>query len=111
VKRDEAGVASAMVNTSQQVGGSVGTALLSTLFASSAAAYAASHAPSPGLREAAMIHGYRTAFWWAAGIFALGLIAAVTILPAKLRARRPAPRYRWPPNRDAGRTAGAAVRP
>ena len=40
VDRTEAGVASAMVNTSQQVGGSVGTALLSTLFASSAAAYA-----------------------------------------------------------------------
>ncbi len=43
VDRTEAGVASAMVNTSQQVGGSVGTALLSTLFASSAAAYASSH--------------------------------------------------------------------
>ena len=43
VERNEAGVASAMVNTSQQVGGSVGTSLLSTLFASSAAAYARSH--------------------------------------------------------------------
>ena len=41
VAGNEAGVASAMVNTSQQVGGSVGTSLLSTLFASSAAAYAA----------------------------------------------------------------------
>ncbi len=89
VKRDEAGVASAMVNTSQQVGGSVGTALLSTFFATSAAAYAANHAPSSGLHEAAMIHGYTTAFWWAAGIFALGLIAAVTILPTKLRAPAP----------------------
>ena len=40
VEGAEAGVASAMVNTSQQVGGSVGTALLSTLFASAAASYA-----------------------------------------------------------------------
>ena len=39
VDRHEAGVASAMVNTSQQVGGSIGTSLLSTLFASSAASY------------------------------------------------------------------------
>ncbi|MGB0093333.1 MAG: hypothetical protein WBP81_12495 [Solirubrobacteraceae bacterium] len=39
VDRTEAGIASAMVNTSQQVGGSVGTALLSTLFASAAASY------------------------------------------------------------------------
>jgi EmrB/QacA subfamily drug resistance transporter len=89
VDRNEAGVASAMVNTSQQVGGSVGTALLSTFFASSAAAYAASHAHTQGLRDAAMIHGYTTAFWWAAGIFAVGLVAAVTILPAKLRAPAP----------------------
>jgi hypothetical protein len=45
VERHEAGIASAMVNTSQQVGGSVGVALLSTLFASAAASYASSHAP------------------------------------------------------------------
>jgi EmrB/QacA subfamily drug resistance transporter len=79
----EAGVASAMVNTSQQVGGSVGTALLSTLFASAAASYATSHAGAPGLSNAAAIHGYTVAFWWAAGIFALGLLSALLILPAR----------------------------
>jgi EmrB/QacA subfamily drug resistance transporter len=78
----EAGVASAMVNTSQQVGGSVGTALLSTLFASSAAAYATAHARTPGLADAAAVHGYTTAFAWSAGIFALGLVLALLILPA-----------------------------
>jgi predicted MFS family arabinose efflux permease len=79
----EAGVASAMVNTSQQVGGSVGTALLSTLFASSAAAYTASHLGAPGLRNAAAVHGYVTGFSVAAGIFGLGLLLALLILPAK----------------------------
>jgi EmrB/QacA subfamily drug resistance transporter len=79
----EAGVASAMVNTSQQVGGSIGTALLSTLFASAAASYAASHIGSPGLSNAAAIHGYTTAFWWAAGIFTLGLVLALLILPSR----------------------------
>jgi EmrB/QacA subfamily drug resistance transporter len=82
VDRTEAGVASAMVNTSQQVGGSVGTALLSTLFASAASSYVADHAHTPGLRDAATIHGYTTAFWWAAGIFGVGLFVALLLLPA-----------------------------
>jgi MFS family permease len=81
----EAGVASAMVNTSQQVGGSVGTALLSTIFASATAAYASSHAGTPGLINAASIHGYTTAFAWAAGIFALGFLLALLILPSKAK--------------------------
>src|ERR1039458_4358299 len=77
IDSSEAGVASAMVNTSQQVGGSVGTALLSTIFASATAAYASSHAGTPGVSNAAAIHGYTTAFAWAAGIFALGLLLAL----------------------------------
>ncbi len=87
VDRQEAGIASAMVNTSQQVGGSVGTALLSTLFASSAASYAASHRVLPAV---AMVHGYTTAFWWAAGIFAVGLLVAVLVLPGRIGPARPA---------------------
>jgi hypothetical protein len=71
------------------VGGSVGTALLSTLFASAASSYAASHAHLRGLASAAIIHGYTTAFWWAAGIFALGLLVALLILLAKARISAP----------------------
>jgi EmrB/QacA subfamily drug resistance transporter len=91
VQGTEAGVASAMVNTSQQVGGSVGTALLSTIFASAASGYASSHARTPGLRDAATIHGYTTAFWWAAGIFALGLLVALLVLPSHTGSTAPAP--------------------
>ena len=43
VARSDAGIASAMVNTMQQVGGSIGTALLSTIAASTTASYATSH--------------------------------------------------------------------
>jgi EmrB/QacA subfamily drug resistance transporter len=82
VKRTEAGIASAMVNTSQQVGGSVGTALLSTIFASAAASYASGDVKTTGLSNAAAIHGYTTAFWWAAGIFGLGLLVAAVVLPS-----------------------------
>jgi EmrB/QacA subfamily drug resistance transporter len=91
VDGSEAGVASAMVNTSQQVGGSVGTALLSTLFASSVASYTASHIHAPGLANAATIHGYTTAFAWAAGIFALGLLLALFILPSNVQAKASVP--------------------
>ncbi len=85
VERNEAGVASAMVNASQQVGGSVGTALLSTLFASSAAAFARAHPTVHGLQAAASVHGYDTAFWWAAGIFGVGLLIAVLVFPMRVR--------------------------
>jgi len=91
IDSSEAGVASAMVNTSQQVGGSVGTALLSTIFASATASYASSHAGSPGLGNAAAIHGYTTAFVWAAGFFALGLLLALLILPSKRKGTSTSP--------------------
>jgi hypothetical protein len=87
VKSNDAGIASAMVNTSQQVGGSVGTALLSTIFASAAAAYASSHIKAAGIASAASIHGYTTAFDWAAGLFGLGLLVALLILPTDGAAR------------------------
>jgi EmrB/QacA subfamily drug resistance transporter len=83
VDEHDTGIASAMVNTSQQVGGSVGLALLSTVSASAAASYALSHSHLPGIAAAAAVHGYTTAFAWTAGIFALGLILAVVILPWK----------------------------
>src|SRR6202034_4184075 len=89
VQGSEAGVASAMVNTSQQVGGSVGTSLLSTIFASAVASYAASHLHTPGLADAAAVHGYTTAFWWSVGIFALGFVLAMIILPGRARHRVP----------------------
>jgi MFS family permease len=84
---NETGVASAMVNACQQIGGSVGLALLSTLSASAAANYARSHIGQPGLAGAAAIHGYTTAFWWAAGIFAIGLVTTIIVLPSKTGAR------------------------
>jgi EmrB/QacA subfamily drug resistance transporter len=83
VKPNEAGVASAMVNTSQQVGGSIGTAFLSTLFASAAADYLSSHPHTVGVANAAQIHGYTTAFWTAAAIYAVGLLIAVFVLPPR----------------------------
>jgi len=84
VQAGDAGIASAMVNTSQQVGGSVGTALLSTIFASAAASFASGHGAGAAL---ASVHGYTTAFGWAAGIFGVGVLVALLILPSDGAAR------------------------
>ena len=89
VEGREAGVASAMVNTSQQVGGSVGTSLLSTIFASAVASYAVSHVHAIGVANAAAVHGDTTAFWWAVGIFALAFALATLILPGRAKPRVP----------------------
>jgi EmrB/QacA subfamily drug resistance transporter len=89
VEPREAGVASAMVNTSQQVGGSVGISLLSTIFATAVASYTADHLHTPGLANAAPVYGYTTAFWWGLGIFALAFLLAIVILPGPARPRVP----------------------
>ncbi len=75
VDQRDAGVASAMVNTMQQVGGAVGTALLSTLAASATTDYVTTNGgPSPDVIAAAEVHGYTTAFWVAAAIIAAGSV-------------------------------------
>lgn len=81
VGQADAGVASAMVNTMQQVGGAVGTALLSTLAATATRDYVTTNGgPSPDVIAAAEIHGYTTAFWVAAAIIAAGsIVVGVTL--------------------------------
>ncbi|MGA2836455.1 MAG: MFS transporter [Acidimicrobiales bacterium] len=88
VPPSDAGAASAMVNTGQQVGGSIGTSLLNTVAASAAAGYLASHLspqttvnghPAPALVELAQVHSYSTAFWWASAMFAAGSVLAALL--------------------------------
>jgi EmrB/QacA subfamily drug resistance transporter len=79
VDREFAGVASAMVNTSQQVGGSIGVALLNTLAATAATDYLASHAASADAAANAAIASYATAYWWGAGFFALGAVVSALL--------------------------------
>ena len=81
VPRKDSGVASAMVNTSQQIGGSIGTALLSTVAASAATDYVVANGPGP----AAAVEGYITAFWWAAAIFAVGALVTGALLRSGVR--------------------------
>jgi EmrB/QacA subfamily drug resistance transporter len=76
----EAGVASATVNTMQQIGGSLGTALLSTLSASAATHFLAGKPQTADVVAQATVHGYTDAFWWAAAFFAAGALACGLLL-------------------------------
>jgi EmrB/QacA subfamily drug resistance transporter len=101
VAPQDAGVASATVTVGQMLGGSVGTSLLNTIFASAVTAYLTAHLATarliggPALTGLALAHGYDTAFWWTAGTFAVGAITAGTLLrPGPLGQKRtpsPAP--------------------
>jgi EmrB/QacA subfamily drug resistance transporter len=80
----DAGVTSASVNTMQQVGGAIGTALLNTLAVQAASDYVSGHRPTspagmPHVRALAQLHSYTTAFWWSAAIFAGGAVLTVFI--------------------------------
>ncbi|MBB4686072.1 MFS transporter [Amycolatopsis jiangsuensis] len=80
VAEHDAGVASATVNTMQQIGASIGTALLSTLASNAAASFVASHPATPQLAAQAAVHSYATAFTWAAAIFAAGAVLTGLLL-------------------------------
>jgi EmrB/QacA subfamily drug resistance transporter len=80
VAPSDAGVASAMVNTMQQIGGSIGTALLSTLAASATTTFVADRKPTPDVLAQAAVHGYTTAFYWSAAIFLIAAIVCTALL-------------------------------
>ena len=87
VNRQDAGVAAALVNTMQQVGGSIGLSALSTVALTATASYLAVHHAGPLAPAIAATHGYTTAFTVAAAILGLGVIVALVVLPSR---RRPA---------------------
>ncbi|HWG61812.1 MAG TPA: MFS transporter [Streptosporangiaceae bacterium] len=85
VRRQDSGVASALVNTMQQVGGSIGTSALSTIALTTTTSYLVAHHSGPLAPAIAATQGYTTAFAVSAGIFGLGVILAITLLPSRQR--------------------------
>jgi hypothetical protein len=79
VGRDDAGAASAATNTMQQIGGSIGTALLNTIATSAASSYLEGRTPSRLVQAQAQLHSFTTAFWWGAGIFGLGAVCTALV--------------------------------
>ena len=73
-------MASALVNTTQQIGGSLGTALLNTLAATATASYILAHGASAS--QAGVVHGFAVAFAVGAGFLLLGAIASAVLISA-----------------------------
>jgi len=84
VQPADVGVASGLVNTTQQIGNSLGTALLNTIAATATASYVSSHGLSTAAHAVGVVHGYTTAF--TVGAVFLGLSAVICLL--LVRARR-----------------------
>ncbi|MGI8523780.1 MAG: MFS transporter [Mycobacteriales bacterium] len=77
VPNHDAGAASALVNTMQQVGGSLGVAFLNTIATSATASYAITHG---GPSRAASVHGFSSAFAFAVGILAAAALVVVSLI-------------------------------
>jgi EmrB/QacA subfamily drug resistance transporter len=85
VARQDSGVASALVNTMQQVGGSVGTAALSTVALTATASYLTAHHAGRLAAATAAVHGYNVAFAVSATLFGVGALAAILLVPSRRR--------------------------
>ena len=83
IKEYDAGVASAVLNSTQQVGASLGTALLNTFYATAVSAYIlANHRPPSAFDPLAAIHGYHVAFWIGAGLIGAAFVAVLVLVTA-----------------------------
>jgi hypothetical protein len=83
VNVDDAGVASAVLNSTQQIGGSLGTALLNTFYASAVSSYVVAYHLSPSVfNPLAAIHGYHVAFWIGVGLIAAAFVAILVLVNA-----------------------------
>ena len=80
VSDEDAGVASALVNSTQQTGGSMGAALINTIATSATVSYVAAHGHSAEALTAGAIHGYTTAFTFSAIVLAAAAVAAFGLI-------------------------------
>lgn len=92
VEPHHTGVASALVSTAQQVGGSIGTAVLSSIFAGAVTTYAHGRPHTPNVAGEAVVHGYTVAFWVAAGIFGAGALIVGALMRRSGATRERVPR-------------------
>jgi EmrB/QacA subfamily drug resistance transporter len=83
VPEHDAGAASATLNATQQIGGSLGTALLNTMYTSAVTAYLVGRVPNPINQINALVHGYTVAFAWGAGLILLSGVATLVLIKVR----------------------------
>jgi EmrB/QacA subfamily drug resistance transporter len=77
----DSGVASAMINTTQQVGGSIGVALLNTVAASVTTSYIAAHGAASAVKG--LVHGFAIAYLAGAGFMVLAIVLTLVLINAR----------------------------
>jgi EmrB/QacA subfamily drug resistance transporter len=87
VDNKDSGVASALVNTTQQIGGSLGTALLNTVAATATANYVALHGRA--LLPEGLVHGYSVAFALGAGLLVIAALVSAVLVNGRPRMAEP----------------------
>jgi EmrB/QacA subfamily drug resistance transporter len=80
VREDQAGIASGLINTTQQIGGAIGVAVATTVATTFTTHYVHSHAGSTALSGAALTHGFQIAFYVLAAMAAAGAVLAAVML-------------------------------
>src|SRR5256714_977281 len=85
VRQADAGIASGLINTNQQIGGAIGVAAVTTIATTFTAHYVHAHAGTTALSGAALTHGFQIAFYALAAIAAAGAILAALLIEPQTR--------------------------
>jgi MFS family permease len=85
VRQSEAGIASGLINTTQQIGGAVGVAVATTVATTYTSHFVSAHPGATPLSGAALEHGFSIAFYVLAGLAALGAVLAAVLVESNPR--------------------------
>jgi len=80
VRPSDSGVASGLVNTSRQIGGAIGLAVISAVAAASTSSYVDTHPEVPASSALALTHGLQIGFYVLAGLLLFGALIAATLV-------------------------------
>jgi EmrB/QacA subfamily drug resistance transporter len=86
VRESDAGIASGLINTSQQIGGAIGLAAATTIATTFTSHYVDSHPGATALGGAALTHGFQIAFYVLAGLSAVAVVLAAALIEPRPKA-------------------------